>query len=1481
MKIKYRTYPLTPMQEGMLFHKMLDSNSSQYILQTTVSIKGDFDFHIAQLSLGYLVQKHEALKTAVVVAPKTGKSWQVILEERTILADVIDLREYSHEAQKTKLMNIEKSDVQKDFDLKKDCLLRVKFIQLQNDEVAIIWTAHHIIIDGWCLNILVHDYFEIYMQLKERKEIYIYKPLNGYDKYLDWISKQDFQKGLAYWEDLLKEYNNSIFVMPIKKLYIEKNVTCAITEEFRYKITDKIVPQIVHTARKNYISVNTVIETVWAILLGYYNYTQDVGFLKVISGRNTSGINFENTVGLFVNTIPLRVQYTSKTKFTELLKQVQYQANNSMEYGYCPLASILRETGLRDQFTQMIYAFENYEFDDVSSDSLGGLQVKVENEREETNYPFSISFAMNDLSLDIKVLYDNTLYDIFELEQIIKRFEFILNQLTNNNDIEIGEICYIDPQEKCNIISHFNKEMSPIKYNNIIQAFKEQVHQFSNYIALTDGKKEISYKQLDELSDIVAVNLKELGIKKKDVVAIDCYKSIYTFVALFGVLKVGAVYVPIDLGQSKEQLNYILRDSKARLLLAIEFDRNIINDIDNKIINIQDIIKSNQHISYNVREDINAEDSAYIIYTSGTTGTPKGVVLKQCGVVNMRELFINSCNITPKDKILQFANLLFDASVSEWCMALLSGATLVVPTKAIIEDPFLFIDFMHNQKISIVTLPPNYYMQVASEIKPRVLITAGSDSTFDIVEKAQNIDIYINGYGPTETTVCATQWINYGKNQKYKKIPIGKPVINTQIYIMNDNSLCGIGVIGELCISGIGVAKEYINQEKLTKHKFIKNPYGVGNIYRSGDLARWLPDGNIEFLGRKDSQVKIRGFRIELSSIEEIIRELPEVKNVAVIDIEVKNEKALCAYIVLSQPKSIGEIREWIRSRLPQYMVPTYIYQIDNIPVNSSGKVDRKKLPKIYEIVPSEMEKGKKVVTNNLLQKYVLELFEDIIGIKGLGIHENFFSIGGDSIKVIRLVTQLKKAGYYVSVRDFMNHDTVEELANFIQNKSKIEEIDEIVVKDSITYPKFSLDKDNCENIIEDIICNYYKNFDKESIFGVYEPTDKQKQYLNETQILCSIFPIQKEVTMEQVYSAINNVIEEQSVLRTVADTGFTKRMIEYTKNTKWNIPIIDLENCSEKYKNLQQIISDKIAKKSKDNMKILSCIFIIKLSSSKWSICIYVDHCIWDARSFEIFQNRWKYYINGGEKETILPFSSFINMLHISDKTTLLEEYGDFVDVAKDFYKRTQKSKKKIRVKACHISEEENKADKNVLDNPYKFALEIFTTNILKSMEAYQIDTENLKEIPVFLVYHNRNQENQKVCGFFADVLPIILSMDKESTYYALEQQIQELQTGRKTLPHISKTIAFLYRDIISCVPTINLLTQVDVKRDEHLQENIETLWGEILEKEKYRHSLDLHMRIGEGKINITLITGENVEDMKCYIREKYYNNVSETPIS
>ncbi|WP_425341227.1 amino acid adenylation domain-containing protein [Brevibacillus borstelensis] len=568
----------------------------------------------------------------------------------------------------------------------------------------------------------------------------------------------------------------------------------------------------------------------------------------------------------------------------------------------------------------------------------------------------------------------------------------------------------------------------------IHQLFEEQVERTPDRVALVFENVRLTYRQLNVKANQLARILQEKGVHRDQVVGIMVERSSEMVIGILAVLKAGGAYLPIDVEYPLDRIEYILQDSQTKVVLTQKHLVDLVlgAGFKDSLVLLDEQTSSSQPKT-NLDVDSKPDDLAYVIYTSGTTGKPKGTLLEHKGIANVIPFYQKILEITSEDRIGQFASISFDASVSEFFMALFTGASLHIIPKDTINDLPRFEEYMNQHAITIITLPPTYLVHLAPEriTTLRKLITAGSATSVPLIDRWKDRVTYINAYGPTEASICATAWVATSDEPHYRLVPIGKPIQNTKIYIVDEQlAPQPIGEAGELCISGVGLARGYWNRPDLTAEKFVDNPFEPGKkMYRTGDLARWLPDGNIQFLGRSDDQVKIRGHRIELGEIEKVLVKHERIKEAAVVAREDHlGQQCLCAYFVPTAPVTSAELREFATRELPVYMIPAHFVKLDKMPLTPNDKVDRKALP---EPDPTQTEHEYEA-PQNPTQEILATIWQDVLGVKRVGIRDSFFALGGDSIKAIQVAARLHAHQLKVETRFLLKYPTIEQVAPYV-----------------------------------------------------------------------------------------------------------------------------------------------------------------------------------------------------------------------------------------------------------------------------------------------------------------------------------------------------------------------------------------------------------------------------------------------------------------
>ncbi|MEH7896145.1 non-ribosomal peptide synthetase, partial [Bacillus thuringiensis] len=630
--------------------------------------------------------------------------------------------------------------------------------------------------------------------------------------------------------------------------------------------------------------------------------------------------------------------------------------------------------------------------------------------------------------LSIVINYNSNLFTHQTIERFSCHLVQILKSITKNKKNYISDINVMTEEEINQILFDFNKtDYTYPKINTICELFEAQVKKNPTKIAVVFEDNTLTYMELNKKANSLARNLREQGVRPDSIVSLLVEKSIEMVVGILGVLKAGGAYLPIDPSYPKDRIEYILKDSRSEVLLTniklnnkIDFKYKIIDLLDEELYGRETEDLDKLHTSRNL---------AYVIYTSGTTGEPKGVMVEHKGVINLINSSKKKFNLNSNKKILQFASIAFDASAWEIYMGILLGAEVHVISKNLAMDICKLNTYIKRNEINITLLPPFVANEIEIEdTELEVIITGGSESNRSLASRVGKKLNYVNAYGPTENSICTTMWKYEGTINK--SVPIGKAVDNNKIYILDKlNNILPIGIAGELCISGDGLARGYLNKNELTCQKFIDNPFEAGTkMYKTGDLARWLPDGNIEYLGRKDNQVKIRGYRIELGEIENKLLENNNIKE-AVVLVKENKRKYLCAYIVSDKTVEELDIKEYLKKKLPEYMIPAHFVLLKSMPLTPNEKINNRLLP---EPDTNNLNANYQAPRNEI-EKTIAEIWGKALEIEKIGVSENFFDLGGDSLSIVIMLHLLNREfGKEIFLDDFLRNPTISYLATLI-----------------------------------------------------------------------------------------------------------------------------------------------------------------------------------------------------------------------------------------------------------------------------------------------------------------------------------------------------------------------------------------------------------------------------------------------------------------
>ncbi|MBZ9521407.1 non-ribosomal peptide synthetase [Bacillus safensis] len=1028
-----KVYPLTPMQEGMLYHAMLDPNSSSYFTQLELGISGDFDLDLFEKSLNELVRTYDILRTAFVYQ-QLQKPRQVVLAERHIDVYREDLSHLNHQEQKKVLDQYKKQVRKQGFHLTNDLLLKVAVFQLNETNWHLIWSNHHIIMDGWSMGVLMKKLFHYYESYRNGRtpDRSQGKP---YADYIQWLGKQNKQEAEDYWTERLDGAVQHQGLLQQKEANGQYD-----HQEWTFTWDAQTVQAIQDAARQCQVTAPNLFQAVWSVLLGTYHAADDVTFGTVVSGRPPSVSGIERMAGLFINTIPVRVTLDQEQTFKQLFQTVQQHALEAENYDFMPLYDIQQKTAAGGKLFDHLVGFENYPLDqELSGDTMSarlGFAIDVKDGFEQTNFDLNVLVYPGE-TWTLKFKYNAMAFEEKIIENISKHLTNLMKQIIHNPDVRLHEVTCITEEEKQQIEAWNQTERDYPKHLSIPELLDERIKAQPDHPALVEGERTFTYEELGQEIRRLASSLVENGVQRGDAVAVYMNRSADAVISILAILHAGAAYVPIDPAQPEERIRWMLEDSGVSVLLYADSQPPVDESI--KAVHVTGM---SHHSQAELSVETSPSQLAYIMFTSGSTGRPKGVQIEHQHIVRLA-CSQEKIGLKTSDRMAHTGAVSFDAITLEIFTTLLNGATLYPVDRDTLLDIHRFEQFIQTHQITALFLTTGLFNQLAQQ-RPQMfkglktLFTGGdviNVKSAELVKKHHPSITLLNVYGPTENTTIST--IYEVRGDEMGPIPIGQPINHTSAYILDDyQRLQPIGAPGELYVGGDGVSRGYIKRPDLTDQVFMADPFKPsGRMYRTGDLARYGSDGQIEFLGRADDQVKIRGFRIEPGEIESVLHQEAGIDEAVVLVQQLSSdEKEIIAYFTGTLTEE--EVRDVFNQKLPAYMVPHHVMKLDTFALTSNGKVDRKALPKPDEVHREEI---KIILPETETEKALADIWEDLLG-KTIGIDEHFFMAGGHSLKAMMMSAKVQEVlQKEVPIQVIFEKPTIRSLAAYIDQDGQEE----------------------------------------------------------------------------------------------------------------------------------------------------------------------------------------------------------------------------------------------------------------------------------------------------------------------------------------------------------------------------------------------------------------------------------------------------------
>jgi amino acid adenylation domain-containing protein/non-ribosomal peptide synthase protein (TIGR01720 family) len=1019
---------LSPLQEGFLFHSLYDADDlDMYAVQFTFDIEGALDPGMLKAALGTLLRRHANLRVAFFY---DGFESPVQVVTRNIVTpwaeyDLSALEEADRDAELNRLLL---EDRIRRFEMTRPPLIRVALFHLGQQRYRLAWTNHHILLDGWSMPLLMQELFTLYSQSCDDAGM---APVYPFRSYLTWIARQNRAEARGRWWQALAGLAGPTFLAPTAG---DRNLN--LPAEYKVNLSADLTAALIDLSRGVGVTLNTLFQGAWASILRTLTGRDDVVFGGTVSVRPPEIDGAESMVGLFINTIPVRVRADPDKSFRAMLDQLQREQADLFDHQYLGLGEVQKVAKMGKLFDTAV-VFQNFPFDSsATQDMAPGLRITDFSETYATHYPMELEISPGEL-IRLRLRYRTDVFDESSVGALASRLVRLLQAVVEDPDRAVGAIDLLDDDERQHVLGETDASAEQTPKTTVMALFEAQVARTPDAPAVVFGSRTLSYSEFNDRTNQLAWKFIGDGVGPEDVVALALPRSADLMIAAVAVLKAGAAYLPIDPDYPRERVEYMLTDAHPACVVTTAEIATRLPHVPAPTLVLDDPATAKALGGSSLSDPVDADrtsplglvNPAYVIYTSGSTGQPKGVVVEHHSLTHYvswaAEVYPGTHGTT-----LLHSPVSFDLTVTSLFVPLVVGGRVVVTELA--EEAATDLD-----RCTFLKATPSHALLLESlpdRFSPSGDLVLGGEqlvgSTLLAWRERHPETTVINEYGPTECTVgCVAYRIEPGKAMSSGVIPIGRPLGNFRTYVL-DSRLAPVppGVVGELYIAGDGVARGYLGRPGLTSERFVACPFGVagGRMYRTGDLARLRPDGELEFVGRTDDQVKIRGVRVELGEIEAILARDPGVNQVVVTLREDRpGYKSLVAYVVASGAGvDVERLRNRVASTLPPAMVPAGFVLLESFPLSPNGKVDHRALPAL-EFGAAVGDRTARTAQEDVL----CDLFAEVLGLDRVGIDDSFFELGGDSISSLHLVSKARQAGIVISPRNIFECETVADLA--------------------------------------------------------------------------------------------------------------------------------------------------------------------------------------------------------------------------------------------------------------------------------------------------------------------------------------------------------------------------------------------------------------------------------------------------------------------
>ena len=1036
--------PLTPLQHGILFHSLLKGNTA-YFSQFMLTITGRLEIGVIRDCMRILSDRHQILRT-VFAFKGMDTPVQIVTKSLRPVVYHEDVRNRDHEGGERHLIDLVEQDRRRSFDLQAEAPMRMTVVEMQERQFALLWSFHHIIMDGWSFGILCVEFIELYNSAIKGTVAALH-PVQPYSAYLRWLFNREENKSRAFWMKYLQGYESHAYISGHHQQVAAERELKRL--EYSLDISAELTDSLKQIAAERDVTLNTLVQTAWGVLLGRYADSHDVIFGSVVSGRSPEVAGVESIVGLFINTIPVRIRFKKDESFSAVLGRVQSEQIDCVPYHYNSLSEIQELAGNKALFDHII-VFENYPLDKKVHDlfdeaesvnrtfELSGVEVS-----ENNNYDFSFTVTPG-AGLQFIFKYSELVEPSY-VRSIARHLHVLLMNIAADPDAAIGSLEIFDQTTVTSLVyDHNSTEATYSTDESMISLFRRQAVLHPDHVAVVFNCEYLTYGELGARANRCAHMLASRGISANDIVGLLMEPSLELVIAMWGVLKSGAAFLPIDPQFPVKRIAYMTADAAVSVMIC-NVRAFSLKDLQLKCETV--CLKDRRLLApYPDTEPApwNEAGNAYVIYTSGSSGLPKGTVITHANLANYALWHSTELGLSTDYKSILTSSYAFDLGYSSLFPSLISGATVHLVKENVYLLPGLLLRYVYLNNITTLKMTPGHFSSLVNQpdvarnhfSSVRWILLGGEQVAGNDVRKILRIQPrarVMNHYGPTETTIgCISCTVDAATCEAFAERPsIGKPIGNTCAYVLNSSmQLVPYGVPGELYISGQGVGAGYLNRPDLTSRKFTDDPYRPGyRMYKTGDLVKRAEDGALHFLGRTDSQVKVRGYRVELNEVKRLVLAYPSVTDAVIMLRDVGGDnKQLCCYLIVSHAISTADLKTYLATMLPAYMVPVHYTIVQSFPLTGNGKVNLGALP-----APAPATDF--VTPRNVYEIQLSAIWESIFSLeKGrVGIKSDFFALGGHSLKAMMLSNMIARTfKVEMSIAGIYQNPVLEDMAALI-----------------------------------------------------------------------------------------------------------------------------------------------------------------------------------------------------------------------------------------------------------------------------------------------------------------------------------------------------------------------------------------------------------------------------------------------------------------